>query len=436
MADGGPAACAAALASLPGMSPHRLAALFERWPDPEEAWAAVSAGRALGDLPAGPAGGGRRQALGARWRQAAAGPCDPATVWRRCRAAGIEVAYRGGPSYPEALAADHEAPAVLFWKGDLTALDGPRVAVVGTRRCTATGAAVARDLGEGLAAAGVRVVSGLALGIDGAAHDGALRVAGGAPPVGVVGSGLDVPYPRRHRGLWQRVATHGVLLGEAPPGAAPEPWRFPARNRILAALAAVVVVVESHLRGGSKLTVDAALARDVPVMAVPGSVRSPASAGTNELLAAGAAPARDVDDVLVALALAGAHRRPLPAPTAATPPAAPVPPRPQATPGRRGAGDGGEAGGARPGGPAAPSCASGADAGRGDGPATAREGPDAWPGDPVARAVLGALAGEPATLERLALRTGLPPGQVSVALTRLACDGVVAEVRGWWERVR
>jgi DNA processing protein len=126
------------------------------------------------------------------------------------------------------------------------------------------------------------------------------------PPIAVVGSGLDVVYPPRHRALWQRVADHGLLLTEAPPGGAPEAWRFPRRNRILAALAKVVVVVESHASGGSLSTVRNAIDRGITVMAVPGSVRSPASAGTNRLLADGVAPVTGVDDVLTALSLEGA----------------------------------------------------------------------------------------------------------------------------------
>src|SRR5262249_15322114 len=157
-------------------------------------------------------------------------------------------------------------------RGSLAALDRPRVGLVGTRRCTPTGKSVARQLGRELAACGVAVVSGLAIGIDGCAHQGALA-ARAAPPVGVVGSRLDVVYPKSHRRLWDDVAAAGVLLSEAPLGAPPEPWRFPARNRILAALSDVVVVVESHAAGGSMHTVRAAVDRGIPVMAVPGSVR-------------------------------------------------------------------------------------------------------------------------------------------------------------------
>ena len=161
------------------------------------------------------------------------------------------------------------------------------------------------ELGSGLAAAGVTVISGLALGIDGAAHRGALA-ADGAPVVGVVGSGLDVVYPRGNRDLWEAVSAAGTLLAEAPLGAEPEGWRFPARNRLLAALADVVVVVESKRAGGSMHTVEEAIRREVTVMAVPGSVRNPAAEGTNLLLSEGCAPACSTDDVLVALELATA----------------------------------------------------------------------------------------------------------------------------------
>ena len=139
-----------------------------------------------------------------------------------------------------------------------------------------------------LSAAGVSVISGLALGIDGAAHEGAC--AAGTPPVAVVAGGLDDPYPRRHARLWARVAEHGAIVSESPAGVGTEKWRFPTRNRLLAALSDVVVVVESRPGGGSRHTVDAALARGVAVGAVPGSIRSPTSEGTNALLAEGAFP--------------------------------------------------------------------------------------------------------------------------------------------------
>ncbi|HEX2043607.1 MAG TPA: DNA-processing protein DprA [Acidimicrobiales bacterium] len=367
-----PEAYGAALATLPGMGPARLAALLARWA-PDEAWARVLARRTVADPAVVAACRPDPAAVAAIWASAAA-RVDPSTVWAAHRKAGVAVAIEGAPQYPAALAGDHEAPAVLFLKGAEGGLTGRRVAVVGTRRCTRYGADVARQLGRDLAAAGVTVVSGLALGIDGAAHEGALA-ARAAPPVAVVGSGLDVVYPRRHARLWAEVAASGVLLSEAPLGARPEPWRFPVRNRVIAALAEVVVVVESPSRGGSLHTVDAAVARDRPVMAVPGSVRSPASELPNALLAEGCAPARDALDVLSLLGISSVA----------------------------------------------------AVAGRGD------DDPRPPPDDD-SRTVLDALGGEPATFDDLVTRSGLAPGPASLALARLEEQGWVAGDRGWWHR--
>jgi DNA processing protein len=158
-------------------------------------------------------------------------------------------------------------------------------------------------------AEGLVVVSGLAIGIDGAAHEGALD-AGGAV-VGVVGTGLDVVYPRRHRALFARVRTGGLLLGELAFGVPPHPRHFPVRNRIIAALADVVVVVEATSHGGARITAEQAMEYGRPVLAVPGSRRNPAAAGTNALLADGAHPLLDPSDVLLALGLTpGLARRP------------------------------------------------------------------------------------------------------------------------------
>lgn len=206
------------------------------------------------------------------------------------------------PTHPVQLINDIDPAPVLFCCGTLPDPTLAHVAVVGTRRASSIGREVARELGMGLAEAGVVVVSGLALGIDGEAHRGAL-LSGGAPPLAVVGSGVDVVYPKRHGDLWEHVANSGALVSEAPLGARPEPWRFPARNRLITAFADLLLVVESRHAGGSLLTVEQALRRDIQVMAVPGSVRNKAADGTNGLLVDGCAPARDVDDVLVALGL-------------------------------------------------------------------------------------------------------------------------------------
>ncbi|WP_419917783.1 DNA-processing protein DprA [Candidatus Poriferisocius sp.] len=293
----------AALASLPAVGPTRLRALLAAG-GPDDVWAGLR-GPPSADLIRV---AGRRD-LYETWRQAAAA-MDVAGLWHRHREYGVGVAALGTPGYPPALSNDSEPPAVVFHKGNPEVISGPRVAVVGTRRCTRYGSDVAFELGRDLAAAGVGVVSGLALGIDAAAHAGALE-AGTTPPIAVVGNGLDRVYPQRNRALWRAVADKGVLLGEAPLGAPPEKWRFPARNRIIAALADVVVVVESHASGGSMHTVAEAAARNRAVLAVPGPVRSSASDGCLELLADGCAPCRDAGDVLLALGLSGAESVPV-----------------------------------------------------------------------------------------------------------------------------
>jgi DNA processing protein len=187
--------------------------------------------------------------------------------------------------------------------GELAASSRPTVAVVGTRRATPYGLDVADELGVTLSRAGIGVVSGLARGIDAAVHRGALR-ATGAPVIGVVATGLDVVYPRSSADVWRQVTASGLLVSEAALGTRGERWRFPARNRIIAALADAVVVVESHERGGSMHTVAEAVRRDRPVLAVPGPIRSPSSRGTNRLVFDGAAPLCDPAEVLELIGVA------------------------------------------------------------------------------------------------------------------------------------
>jgi DNA processing protein len=287
---------AAALAGLPAMTPVRLAKLLDGF-HPVMAWRAVQAG-------AHPADPDRRFARGA-------GTTDVDEVWASYRRCGTMVLLPREPGYPSMLLGDPGAPAVLFARGDPTVVEGAaRVAIVGTRSATPYGRQVASELASDLAAAGVIVVSGLARGIDGAAHAGALRGGGtaSAPPVAVVGTGLDTVYPATNRELWEAVASRGAVLSEAALGTKPHPGVFPARNRIIAALSDVVVVVESHRGGGSLYTAEAAARRSIPVCAVPGSVKSRASQGTNGLLVDGCAPVRDAEDVLVAISLARAAK--------------------------------------------------------------------------------------------------------------------------------
>ena len=295
-----------ALASLPMMGPGRLRALLARRA-PAAAWAAVAADRAVDDPIVLAACGRDHRQVRQVWARVAK-RIDPETQMQRAERAGIAVRLLGRDGYPPELAADAEAPAVCFVMGDATKLAGPaRVAIIGTRSATAPGLELARRLGHDLAAAGVSIVSGLARGIDAAAHRGAVAAAA-APPIGVVGSGLDVVYPTGNAKVWAAVAESGVLLSEAPPGAPPSAWRFPARNRLIACLADIVVVVESRASGGSMLTVKEAILRGRQVMAVPGGVSSAASEGTNQLIYDGCCPVRDALDVLVALGLTTASR--------------------------------------------------------------------------------------------------------------------------------
>ncbi|MEO0493226.1 MAG: DNA-processing protein DprA [Actinomycetota bacterium] len=282
-----------ALAQLPGVGPVRLDQLL-RAGDP-----IVMVDRlARGGAP--PSSVGAVDEAGS-WGSVLAA-VEPAALAARLADLDITVTTGGERGHPARLRDDLDPSPVLFRRGRPVDEAAPMVAIVGTRRCSAIGREVARELGFGLAAAGVVVVSGLALGVDGAAHAGALAAAG-APPLAFVGGGPDVVYPSRHGDLWAQVVSAGTLASEAPPGAAPSRWRFPARNRLIAAMADVVVVVESRSAGGSLLTVDEAIRRDRTVMAVPGSVRNPAAAGTNELLADGCAPVLGVDDILLALGL-------------------------------------------------------------------------------------------------------------------------------------
>lgn len=233
---------------------------------------------------------------------------DPAALIEANTEGGRRILVADRDGYPRTLDHDPAPPAILFVEGDPALLERASVAIVGTRNTTRVGREIAVQLGADLVAAGVNVTSGLALGIDGAAHDGvvtaleadASRTATGRP-IGIIASGLDIAYPRRHGPLQRKVAAAGVLVSELPRGHRPNRWRFPARNRLIAAFSAGVIVVESRITGGSMSTVDAAVERGREVMAVPGHPLAPASAGTNQLIADGAALIRGVDDVADAL---------------------------------------------------------------------------------------------------------------------------------------
>ena len=302
-------------------------------------------------------------------RSSAAGAraLDVGTATRLARSRDTRVFVSGDPSFPID-AALPDAPSVLLAEGGRPdALDRPRVAVVGTRAATPHGLADAREVGSVLARGGVTVVSGLAIGIDGAAHEGALEAGGTA--IGVLGTGLDIVYPRRHELLHRRVLERGLLMTEYRFGTGPHPSRFPACNRIIAGLADVVVVVEATVDGGARITADFAIEYGRELCAYPGSRRNPSARGSNEMLRS-AHVVIDPDDVLGVLGLTPGDRR---------------------APARRAAQRG----------------------------ATAEE-----------RAVMVALGGEPATVDEVTSRCGLGPGPAAVAVAGLVRSGLLRRAHG------
>ena len=389
---------AAALASLPGIGPQRLRTLV-RGLGVLPAWRAV---RGEAPAPDHIAAMLRQDGLDRALRRVATAQLLDQTA-AALHDGNIRVLLATDAEYPASMRGDFAAPAVLFVKGDVSAFANRRVGIIGTRAASAAGRHFARRLGRELAHNGVSVVSGLARGIDAAAHRGVIdacdatssvasngksHLAGPiapniessiaatiaapiAAPIAVVASGLDVVYPREHATLWQQVAERGVIVSESPPGCAPDAFRFPLRNRMLAMASELLVVVESRATGGSMITVDEAAKRGITVLAVPGSPHSDTSAGTNALIAQGATSVCDVADVLVALGID--HHR-----LAASSDARPRP--------------------------------SAAD-----------------------KVVLDALARRPSTFHHLVAELDLPIEDVAVRLGRLEAQGWAVVNGGWWE---
>jgi DNA protecting protein DprA len=249
---------------------------------------------------------------------------DEAGLRTQLAAAGLRWLARSDDRFPSTLASVFDPPVGLFVRGEapLDLLDRPAVAIVGARACSSYGSHVARMLGRELTAAGLVVVSGMARGIDGEAHRGALE-AGGAT-VAVLGCGVDRDYPAAHAQLARRICGDGLVVSEYAPGVEPAPWRFPARNRIVAGLAQVTVVVEARAKSGALITADLALEEGREVYAVPGEITSALSAGTNALIRLGATVTTSAADVLEAFGLAP----PEPEPPELTPPAAAIQPTP------------------------------------------------------------------------------------------------------------
>jgi len=356
---------AATLASLYLVTPPRVRRLLDAFGGPVEALTAVREKRVTQLI--GRCEDVDPRELARRWSEEASSKA----VRARFEARSTRVWIDDDDGYPirDPLP---DRPPVLLGEGDRPdAFEARRVAIVGTRSATPHGLADARELGGLLAGAGVTVVSGLAIGIDAAAHLGALDAGGLA--VGVVATGLDVVYPRRHRALYSRVREQGLVVGEHGYGVQPRRERFPVRNRIIAALADVVVVVEATATGGARITAKYAAEYGRQVFALPGSRRNPAAAGCNALLGDGAEALLDPGDLLIALGRGGSQ------------------------------------------------------------PGDWRSAGRVPPTDDDEAAVMLALGGDPGAIDDLERSTRLPPARLGAALGRLERAGRIQRMRGlWW----
>ena len=288
----------------------------------------------------------------------------------------------GDAAYPGGLLAIEDPPVLLYATGQLQLLQpawpGPALAMVGSRNPTPQGEQNARQFARHLSAAGLTIVSGLALGVDGAAHDGALLAVDEAAPaqrlatVAIIGTGIDRVYPRQHRALAHRIARHGLILSEYPLGTPPLPANFPKRNRLIAGLAQGTLVVEAALQSGSLITARLAAEQGKEVFAIPGSIHSPQSRGAHALLRQGAKLVETAQDVLEELRM----------PTAAPAPVADKPGEQAATP------------------------------------------------DSDNAALLAALGADPVGFDALQARTGLPTDVLQARLLELELEGRVGRLPG------
>lgn len=287
-----------ALSLVPGVGPGRLRALLARFGSAAAAMAAPA--RALTTVPG----------IGPQTAAAVAGFDDAAAVdeqIRRAEAIGATLLTSHDGRFPRLLRQIYDPPALLWMQGDLVDQDDRAVAIVGTRRASDYGRRLARDLAAGLVEHGFTVVSGLAYGIDAAAHRGALEA--GGRTIAVLGSGIDRVYPSRHVSLARDVAGCGAVLSEYPLGAAPDAPNFPRRNRIVSGLALGTVVVEAYASGGALITARLALEQNREVFAVPSAVHNRAGEGANRLIQRGHAKlVLDVHDILDELGLAQVPR--------------------------------------------------------------------------------------------------------------------------------
>lgn len=286
MADGGRARVIdlLALLSVSGLGRRRARRLIDLYSTP---------GRAIEQFPA---------ALDAEMRSRTRAELE------RVEAAGIALMAYDSPGFPPHLGQIPDAPLILYYRGNPALLRGPAVAVVGSRQASEYGRRAAAELARDLAGVGVTVISGLARGIDAAAHRGALDSGGSGATIAVLGSGLDRIYPRENLRLAEEIAERGIIVTEYPLGSPPEKYHFPERNRIISGLSRGVVVVEAGRDSGSLITVDFALEQGREVFAVPGSLFSPLSQGPHNLIRQGARICAGAADVLEELGLVPSPR--------------------------------------------------------------------------------------------------------------------------------
>ena len=310
-----------------------------------------------------------------------------ASIQQDCERLGISVIASSDPRFPDPLRHTHDAPLVLYTQGDVSVLSHDQIGVVGSRHATRAGLDHARTFAAELSRRNLVITSGLALGVDGAAHAGALEA--GAPTVAVIGSGLDRVYPSQHRRLAARLIDQGLMVSEYPPGTPARAAHFPQRNRIISGLSRGILVVEAGLKSGSLITARLALEQGREVFAIPGSVHSPVARGCHHLIKQGARLVDTVDDILEELGTWWSFQ--------------------------------GECN---------------ADNGRNDDPTTAM--PVAKSGAGLASreiAVFEALGYDPQSTDALSLATGLPADQLMQALLLLELQGLVGSAPGGFLRI-
>ena len=360
------------LANAPGVGPRTLQRLIAHFGNPARVLAADAQSLAAAGARASAVSGIRAPCLDT---------VDAAFEWMQGEDTHILVP--SDPCYPSALAELPDAPAVLYVRGDLQALSDPQLAIVGSRNPTPSAVETTRDLARHLSACGLTVTSGLAIGIDGAAHEGALL---GGRTIAVMGTGPDRVYPARHRDLARRISAQGALVTELPPGAGPRAEHFPRRNRIISALSVGTLVAEAALRSGSLITARYAAEQGREVFAIPGSIHNPLARGCHALIKDGAKLVETADDIFQELA---SVLRPF---TLRTPPAATVESEAADHPPGGGAGGVGH--------------------------------------DKDYRQLLTAMGHDPVSADVLIQRTGLPANDISSMLLLLELEGYVSSSLG------